>query len=187
MDPNSIELIMHPARFRILQALSGEELSTGELDERLPEIATSSLYRHLKLLLDAGFVEVAESRSVKGTLEKVYRLAASPRFGPEQAAHMTADDHLRLFTAFMLDIYREFAAYLAREAAAGATLATAVMGYTEAPFYATREEIMCAMSALNQALAPLLENKPGPERVCYRLATVLHSLEKPASSTKWSG
>jgi DNA-binding transcriptional ArsR family regulator len=178
MDRESVELIMHPARFRILQALVGEALTTAQLDRHLPEIATSSLYRHLRLLLDAGFLEVAEVRSVSGTPEKVYQLAQSPRLGPAEAADLNADDHLRLFTAFMLSLYRGFAAYLERAGAAGEALATALMGYTEAPLYATEEELLEALTAINRALAPLLEHRPGAGRQAYRLATVLHPLEQ---------
>ncbi len=179
LDRARIKLLMHPARFRILQALAGERLTTGALDERLPDVPTSSLYRHLRVLHEAGFIDVVETRPARGVAEKVYALTAAPRLGPAAASAMNAGDHLQLFTTFILSLYRDFAGYLARADRAGLAFGSEMMGYTETPLYASPAEMRGVVSALNQALLPLARRGPGPGRQRYRLATVLFPEQLP--------
>ncbi len=49
-------------------------------------------------------------------------------------------------------------------------------GYTEASFYATDEELDRFSQALNEALAPLLENRPGGGRRKHKVAIIAHPL-----------
>ncbi|MCP4428431.1 MAG: helix-turn-helix domain-containing protein, partial [Chloroflexi bacterium] len=83
MGLRKADLIIHPIRFRILQTLAAETLTTQEIAERLPGTPKSSIYRHLKTLLAGEAITVAETRSVKGIQEKVYRLAQRPYLGPD--------------------------------------------------------------------------------------------------------
>ena len=90
-----IELVIHPVRFQILRAIGAEALTTQEIADRLPESPKSSIYRHLKLLLDHNLIAVAETRLVNGIQEKTYRLDQPQRLGLEDVQGLTADDHIR--------------------------------------------------------------------------------------------
>lgn len=173
LDQAQAKLLMHPARFRILQALVGQNLSTRALDERLPDVPLSSLYRHLRVLMEAGFVDIVETRPARGVAEKVYGLALAPRLRPAEADALSASEHLQLFTTFLLTLYRDFARYLARAEREELAFGSEMMGYTEVPLYATPEEMRRVSGALNQALLPLARRGPGGGRQRYRLATVL--------------
>jgi DNA-binding transcriptional ArsR family regulator len=173
---NKADLVIHPVRLRILRLLGGGAQTTQEIAERLGDVPTSSLYRHLKLLLDGGLVEVADRRLVKGIQEKTYRPAQTAVLGPGAVAMWTADDHVHYFTTYVLTLIHDFAAYvLQAEADRGSIdmLADRV-GYREVDFYATTQELDLAFGAVNVALLPLLQHKEGDGRRRYKLATVLH-------------
>jgi hypothetical protein len=54
------ELLLHPVRLRVVQALLGDRvLTTGDLHAELPDVPTASLYRHVAVLAGAGVLEVA--------------------------------------------------------------------------------------------------------------------------------
>jgi hypothetical protein len=119
-------------------------------------------------------IVVAETRLVNGIQEKVYRLAQRPYLSAEDVAGMTADDHLRTFTNYVMTLLQGFADYLA---AAGATpdLLADRVGYTEAIFWATDAELDQFQTALNQALLPLLPNDGGGNgRRRRKIAVVSH-------------
>ena len=163
-------------RLRILQTLTAEELSTQQIDDRLPDVPTSTLYRHLRLLLEGGIVDVAETRLVHGIQEKVYRLAETPHVDQEAMADLDADAHFAYFTTYILSLLQGFADYLAfaEERGEKIDMAADYTGYTEASFYATDEELDRFSRALNEALAPLLENRPGGGRRKHKIAVVAH-------------
>jgi DNA-binding transcriptional ArsR family regulator len=53
----TFETLVDPNRFRIVEALLGGERQVNDLVERL-DIHQSGVSRHLRILLDAGFVQV---------------------------------------------------------------------------------------------------------------------------------
>lgn len=169
------ELIIHPVRFRILRELAQGQLTTQELDNRLPDVATSSLYRHLKLLLKGGVVSVAETRLVNGIQEKVYQLEQPPVLGAEDMAGLTADEHVGYFATFVLTLLHDYAAYVeAAMAGGGVDMLADRVGYREVTLYGTLAEMDAAFGAMNEALLPLVMQGPGNGRSAYKLATVLH-------------
>lgn len=163
-------------RLRILQTLTAEELSTQQIAERLPDVPTSTIYRHLKLLLEGSVVEVAETRLVHGIQEKVFRLAETPRLDQEAMADLDADAHLGYFTTYLLTVLQDFADYLATAEERGGVIDMAAdyTGYTEALFYASGEELDRLNQTLNEALRPLLANRPGGGRRKHKLAIIAH-------------
>lgn len=178
---NKADLIIHPIRLRILRELSSAELTTQELSERLEDAPTSSIYRHMKLLLDGDLVEVAETRMVKGIQEKTYRLTRPAILGPDDVANWTAADHLGYFTTYALTLIHDFNAYVssAEEKQGNLDFAADRAGYRELYLYATTAELDAAIGAINAALLPLLQNEAGKgKRRKYKLATILHPMNE---------
>ncbi len=65
----SADVLLHPVRMRILQALfDTDPMTTGQLRERLPDIPPATMYRHIAVLVDAGVLEVGDERRVRGTV-----------------------------------------------------------------------------------------------------------------------
>lgn len=73
-DVDTIKALADTTRLAILRALSRDRVpkSAKELAEDLDEPQTK-LYRHLKVLQEAGLIEAAETRVVSGIVETKYR------------------------------------------------------------------------------------------------------------------
>ena len=172
------DLILHPVRLRILQTLVNDKLTTQQIAERLPDIAKSSIYRHLKLLLENEMIDVEEVRMIKGIEEKRYRLSQMPHLSSDDMAGLGADKHLQYFTTFMLSLLRDFDNYLnATEANEGKIdLQEDLSGYTQVAFYANKKELTNVFAAINQAIIPLMNNREENGRFKHKLATITHPL-----------
>jgi DNA-binding transcriptional ArsR family regulator len=75
-DVDTIKALADSTRLAILRALNRDRVpkSAKELAEELEQPQTK-LYRHLKVLLEAGLIEAAETRVVSGIVETKYRSA----------------------------------------------------------------------------------------------------------------
>lgn len=98
--------VMNPMRQRIVQFLLLHGSGTvGEMAAELCDIPTPSLYRHVKVLADAGLLEVAEEKAVRGAHEKRYTLTPQPD-SPDKKYVST------LIQSTLMTIGASFAAYL---------------------------------------------------------------------------
>jgi DNA-binding transcriptional ArsR family regulator len=172
MAMDNVELVIHPVRLRILQCLENESLTTQEIADRLPEVPKSSLYRHLRLLLASDFVDVAEIRVVQGIQEKVYQLSRPARLGADDLAGLTADDHARYFTTYLMTLLRGFSDYLFQSPAID--FVADRTGYSEVTFWASTQELDGFAVKLNEALIPLLENEADEGRSQRKIAIIMH-------------
>lgn len=109
------DLLLHPVRMRIVQALLGSrELTTAQLQTELPDVPAATLYRQVAALLKGGALEVTDERRVRGTFERTYRVRPeNTHVGPEDAAAMTPEEHSAAFLAFMTARLSDFERYLA--------------------------------------------------------------------------
>jgi DNA-binding transcriptional ArsR family regulator len=172
MPPGKADLILHPARFQIMQALSGQELTTQEIAGLVPSVPKSSIYRHLRILLEANLVEIATTQRVRGVEEKVYRLVQRPYVGPADMAGLSKEEHLRHFTAYVTTLMQGFADYL--EASGELDPLADRTGYTEAIIYVNTKELDTLGESLNEAIHPFLGNGPGKDRHKHKLALITH-------------
>lgn len=100
---NMTGIILNPTRQRIVQyMLSRESCTVNELSKDLADIPRPSIYRHIKLLLEGGFIEVIDERAVRGTVEKRYAVkkasgSTEMNFVNERVA---IDNAMRIATLF---------------------------------------------------------------------------------------
>jgi DNA-binding transcriptional ArsR family regulator len=153
-----------------------EEHSTKEIARHLKDVPASSLYRHLKILLEAGYIIVAETRFVQGIQEKVYRLALSPRLGQADLTDVTHDDHLRYFTIYVMTLLRGFADYL--DASPELDFLADNSGYTEAVIWTSPQEFADFTGTINRALVPLLNNQMSNQKTKHKIAIVTHPIRE---------
>jgi DNA-binding transcriptional ArsR family regulator len=86
-DPSQFEALTSPVRMRILK-LCDEPLSVRVIAQRL-DMPVTSLYYHMNLLEDAGFLQIVHTRKSGARMEKIYRIAGrtiTP--GPELLANI---------------------------------------------------------------------------------------------------
>src|ERR1700710_473423 len=103
----SLRAVAHPVRLRILSLLTGTEMSAAEVARELDLTHANASY-HLRVLADAGEVEVAGEEKIRGGVARRYRhpwarrgrKASSPadtRSG-ELYARAMADELVRRFS-----------------------------------------------------------------------------------------
>ena len=145
------DLLLHPVRMRIMQALfETDPLTTGQLRELLPDIAPATMYRHIAVLAEGGVLEVADERRVRGTVERSYRVrkeAAS--VDPEARASMTQEDHRRSYSTFAASLMGDFDRYLARD---GADPHADGVVYQQAAVWLTDEEFAAMLDEIRNAV-----------------------------------
>ena len=175
---NVTELVLHPVRLRIIRALSGgREFTTGELCARTPDVSKVTVYRHVAVLLEAGYLQVADEQRVRGAVERRYRLAQNrPSIDEDVAATMSLDDHRRGFAIAMIALISEFNAYLDRD---GANPSADSVSYRQGTIWASPEDLSQLRGQMLAVMQPLLANAPGPGRLPYHLSPILFPAEPP--------
>jgi DNA-binding transcriptional ArsR family regulator len=177
LDRRTIDLIIHPVRLRIMSLLAREQLTTQQIGEFLPDVPTSSIYRHVKLLLDNDLISVAAVHPVQGIEEKVYALKVPPYVSdPADLADYTKEEHLQLFTVIITELLHSYTAYL--EHTPHVDLGADRVGFTSMNFYATPEEMDDLARDLNTALAPYAVKEPAPGRELRKIAVIGHPIRK---------
>lgn len=169
---DTLELLVHPVRLRIVHAMSGGRiLTTAQLCELIPDVSPSTVYRRVGQLADAGILEVVGEQRVRGAVERSYRLRLDRAvISAADAASATAEDHRRVFAVAMATLIAEFNAYLDRESSD--PVADAV-GYRQHAVWLTPSERDELIARMREAILPVLANSAGPERGRYLLSPIL--------------
>ena len=169
---NSVDLLLHPVRLRVVQAFLGDRtLTTGGLRSALPDVPVATLYRHVGVLADAGVLEVVGERKVRGAAERSYRLVLEAANVPaEDLAGMAADDHRRAFTTFVAALLADFDRYLDR---GEPDLVRDGVGYRQVGLWLTDTEFAELAADLRAVLQERLANRPGDGRR-RRLVGLVH-------------
>lgn len=151
------EVIMNPVRQRIAQYLMVHEKGTaGEIGAELSDVPTASLYRHLKVLLEADCISVVEERKVRGTVEKTYGLVMQPMGdapGKEDIAGLVEQSLFALMASFRR--------YFAREDTDPIKDCISVASST---LLLTDEEYMEMLGKIGNIINGYVLNKPEPGR-----------------------
>ena len=180
---DTLELLGHPVRLRIVHAMRGERtLTTAQLCALLPDVSKAMVYRHVDLLAAGGVLEVAEERRVRGAVERHYRLRREgASIDPGAAASMSLDDHRRGFAVAVAALVAEFNAYLDR---ADADPLADPVGYQQHAIWLDRDELAAMIGELRAAILPRLANPAAPGRTRYLLSPILFPGEPPATGTE---
>lgn len=172
------DLLLHPVRLRIVQALVGRRMTPLELKDRLGDVAQATLYRHLAQLHAGGLLEVVDERRVRGGVERTYTVVEdAASLDDRELEGATPEDHVRYFAAFLGSLLSDFARCVAVAgrpdvAGDGPDLAGDRVGYRQAPLWLTDEEFDELAADLRQAVAARRDNEPAAGRR-RRLVTVI--------------
>jgi len=175
---NTVDLLLHPVRLRIVHALSGgRALTTTELSAHMPDVSKVTVYRHVALLAEGGFLEVDGEQRVRGAVERWYRLRQDrPMIDADAAAAMSREDHRRGFAAAMAVLIAEFNAYLDRD---GADPAADSVSYRQGTLWLSPDDLAEMISEMLGALRGRVANKPAPGRTPYLLSAILFPTGQP--------
>jgi DNA-binding transcriptional ArsR family regulator len=174
---NTLDLLLHPVRVRIVHAMSGGRTrTTYELCTRLPDVPRTTVYRHVGLLAEAGVLEVVGEQRVHGAVERRYRLHQTrARIDPDTAASMSLDEHRHAFAAAMAALLAEFNTYLEQE---HADPTADSVGYTQIPLWLSKDELAGLVTEVRSAIKSRLDNKPAPDRRLHLVSPILFSIEE---------
>jgi DNA-binding transcriptional ArsR family regulator len=169
---NTVELLLHPVRLRVVHALAGDrELTIAQLGARLTDVSKVTVYRQVALLVDGGFLEVAGEQRVRGAVERRYRLRRDrPAIGADGAAGMSREDHRRGFAAAMAVLIAEFDAYLDRD---GADPVADGVGYRQGVLWLSPDELAAMTRRMLEVVRDAGANGPAPDRAPYLLSPIL--------------
>ena len=169
------DLLLHPIRTQILQTLRYQQLTTKQLAALLPDIPASSIYRHLRLLLDAKVVSVAETNRVRGVDEKVYRLTEVSQLPLGELRQFEPEDWMRHFTMAMTILSQEMNDYLRTESDNDRVMAN--VAFARARIVASEAEWTEIRGEIGRILQPYLTHEPDDERIARTLAIITHPRE----------
>lgn len=179
---DTIELLLHPVRLRIVHALSGGQiLTTAQLHARMPEISKATMYRQVSLLVEGDLLEIESEQRVGGTIERSYRLRGpSAAISADVAASASLEDYHRAFATAMTVLLGEFNAYLER----GHADPTAdAVGFRQHALWLSPHERDELISEMRKAIVPRLNNEPAPGRRQHLLSPILFPIEDEFSLT----
>ncbi|MEU8872472.1 helix-turn-helix domain-containing protein [Streptomyces javensis] len=165
-------LLLHPVRMRILQALVGaDELTTAQLRERLPDVPAATMYRHIATLTQADILEVVHERQVRGTVERSYRVRQDKAVVDTDArTAMTKDDHRQAFTVFTGALMADFDRYLSRD---DADPAREGVVYRQGAVWLTDEEFAELVEEIEAVVARRTQTAAGDGRTRHIVSFVL--------------
>ena len=165
------DLLLHPIRLRIVQALANQPLTPGQLQAVLTEIPQATLYRHITRLEDGGLIEVTSERKVRGTTERTFSIVDDAvSLGTPDLLNADRDEHLRYFSTFLGTLVADFAAYLD---GGEPDLEADRVGYRQAPLWLSDAELDELLAELRQAIGARLRNEPDPGRRRRLITTVV--------------
>jgi DNA-binding transcriptional ArsR family regulator len=176
---NTADLLMHPVRLRIVQAVTdGRALTTSELCARLPDASKATVYRHVALLAEHGVLEVDGEHRVRGAVERRFRLhrPRGARMDAGAIAAMTLDDHRRGFAALLAALLAEFHLYLDRD---GADPVADSVSYRQVALWLSKDEQAELLDLVRGAMRSQVDKGPSPERAKYLFTPILFPIEEP--------
>lgn len=109
------KVLVHPVRSRLINILGGRRLTRAQVGEMAAEIPGPTLYRNLRILVDAGVVEEVERIPRGGSQEIVYSLAEGKSYvTPDEVAQWSTTERLAALDQFLSSISVGYRAYLAQ-------------------------------------------------------------------------
>lgn len=163
-----LDVLLHPIRWRIAQRVLGREVTTTDLKRDLPDIPTTTLYRHVAALIDAGYLTVVRERKVRGTTERTLSLDQTKvgRIDEREARAMTPDQHRQAFLMMLTRLAADFDRVVER---GDLTARLHQLGYSQLAMYLSPEDLAEFQSRFRKLIEPYLAESPGKDRVVLSL------------------
>ena len=164
MKKDYMEACMNSTRQRILQTIMiKKEATPAEIGEALPDIPRSTLYRHIKVLLDAEVIAVVRETVKRGTKEMTYAIAAERPYGDKN------EDYDLMIQSALMGLQAEFHRYFQNEEA---DARKDLLTFASASVMMSDEEMNEFIMAYGALLGKYLENKPGEGRKLRKISFI---------------
>jgi DNA-binding transcriptional ArsR family regulator len=173
---DTVELLLHPVRLRIVHAMSGgRTLSSTQLCALLPDVSKATVYRQVGLLAEGGVLEVDAEQRVRGAVERRYRLNRGRAvIDASTAASASAEDHRRVFALAVGTLLAEFNAYLDGDSA---DPVADQVGYRQHALWLSPDERAEMIEEMRDVIMSRMGNEPSPGRRRHLFSPVLFPSE----------
>jgi len=159
------DLILHPIRMQIIAAISTYRATAKELGEAMPEVPQTTLYRHINALVEGGILKIVEENPIRGTVERVYALAAPPTLAPEDLQGMTKQDYEQVFTMILTTLMSDARRYLASKPDSGEIdLLADGVEFSKIQLNLSDEEYKAMNRQIVDMMMAAANNEPSPKR-----------------------
>lgn len=161
------KMIMNPVRMRMMQYfLLNRQGTATQVAKELNDVPKASLYRHIKVLEDAGIITVIQENKKRGMIEKVYHMNPENPFG-KTAAH-TEGMSLIIQTSLM-SIMGEFQRYLQNE---NNDPNKDMLFLSTSTLLLSDSEFETVMEKIGDVLKDVIRNQPNSERKPRRMTLI---------------
>ncbi|MFJ7734912.1 helix-turn-helix domain-containing protein [Lysinibacillus sp. NPDC097287] len=113
---NKAEVLMHPVRMKILQALMQKKedgLSTLEMNSIIKDVPQATLYRHIQILMDENIIKIVRERKVRSVTEKFYAVDGDAALlGQEEWQRLSKEQKLNFISYYQLALLSQYENYL---------------------------------------------------------------------------
>ena len=165
MKKDYMEACMNPTRQRIIQVIMiKKEATSAEIGEELPDIPRASLYRHIKVLLDAAIITVVKEEFKRGSMEKTYAIA------PQMPYEDTNEEYNSLIQSALMGLQGEFCRYFNGE---NPDPQRDLLTVGSASFMMSDEEMMEFIKAYGELIQRYMTNKPIEGRKVRKVTIVI--------------
>ena len=160
-----MQACMNSTRQRIMQVMMIKKVATSaEIGEELPDIPRASLYRHIKVLLDAEILVVVKEEAKRGSIEKTYAIA------PQKPYEDTNEEYNSLIQSALMGLQGEFHRYFNGE---NPDPQRDLLTFGSASLMMSDEEMMEFLTAYGQLIQKYMPNKPLGRRKVRKVTLVI--------------
>lgn len=164
------KVIMNPIRQRIIQYLSvNGESNTKSIGEELNDIPTPTLYRHIKVLLEAEVIRVVEEDKVRGAVQKTYAMNS------EMISDTDNESANAIIQNSLYSLGAAFQAYFAKE---NADTKKDLLSFTTSTLLLSDEECVEFFNQINSIVMKFVANQPNEERKVRRITLISSPCEE---------
>jgi DNA-binding transcriptional ArsR family regulator len=113
---NKVEILMHPVRIKICQALMRNResgLTPLEMVKILKDVPQATLYRHLQTMADSGIIRVIKEKKVKSVSEKYYVInEEEAKIDGSEWKVLSNKEKLNFISFYQLSLMTQYQSYL---------------------------------------------------------------------------
>ena len=165
MKKDYMEACMNATRQRIIQTIMiKKEATSAEIGEELPDIPRASLYRHIKVLLDAEIITVVKEEFKRGSVEKTYAISLQRPYGD------TNEEYNSLIQSALMGLQGEFHRYFNGE---NPDPQRDLLTVGSASMMMSDVEMMEFLKAYSELIQRYMPNKPAVDRKLRKVSIVV--------------
>jgi DNA-binding PadR family transcriptional regulator len=154
-----INLLSKYPTIEILGLLHKKEMSIREIQEKIPDISRTTLYRHINKMNEENFIIVASTQEVNGLIKKTYKINQNKSTLISKNEYDKENDKLKVksfFINFIGSVVKTFQENFDNN--------NLNINFIKSEFHLTNEESKELYKRLKDVLDDYVDNKPRKDR-----------------------